>query len=160
MFPARVKDLWTLLDCKLCFHRHFHCIVYRGSEMLSLIQYIASSFCTADSLLFYYTTSVRSKLEYTSLIHKGIMGDPSVIRPVQMFSTTKWSLTFLHLGFLLRIPNIPYSILSTPPPPTFRQRCSPMPSFRISEWVEEDKILDLPVHLTSVPCIFFLRLCK
>jgi hypothetical protein len=63
-----VKDLGVLLDCKLYFHQHINYIFSQGLEMLGLIRYITSSFSTPDSLLVLYSTLVRSKIEYASVV--------------------------------------------------------------------------------------------
>jgi hypothetical protein len=63
-----VKDVGVLLDCKLYFHQYIDCILSKGLKMLGLIRYITSSFSTIESLLVLYSSLVRSKLEYASVI--------------------------------------------------------------------------------------------
>jgi hypothetical protein len=67
-----VKDLGDLLDCKLYFHQHINYIFSQGLKMLGLIRYITSSFFSLDSLLVLYSTLVRSKIEYASVVWNSI----------------------------------------------------------------------------------------
>jgi hypothetical protein len=67
-----VKDLCVVLDCKLYFHQHINYIFSQGLKMLGLIRYITSSFSTLDSPLVLYSTLVRSKTEYASVVWNSI----------------------------------------------------------------------------------------
>jgi hypothetical protein len=72
-----VKDLGVLLDCKLNFHQHINCIFSQSLKMLGLIRYITSPFSTLDSLLALYSTLVRSKIEYASVVWNSITSTDS-----------------------------------------------------------------------------------
>jgi hypothetical protein len=72
-----VKDLGVRLDCKLCFHQHIDCILSQGLKMLGFIRYIRSSFSTLESLLVLYSSLVRSKLEYASVVWNSITSTDS-----------------------------------------------------------------------------------
>jgi hypothetical protein len=72
-----VKDLGVLLDCKLYFHQHINYIFSQSLKMLGLIRYITSSFSTLDSLLGLYSTLVRSKIEYASVVWNSITSTDS-----------------------------------------------------------------------------------
>jgi hypothetical protein len=67
-----VKDLGVLLDCKLYFHQHVNYIFSQSLKMLGLMRYITSSFSTLDRLLALYSTLVRSKIEYASVVWNSI----------------------------------------------------------------------------------------
>jgi hypothetical protein len=66
-----VKGLGVLLDCKLYFHQHINYIFSR-LKILGLIRYITSSFSILDRLFVLYSTLVRSKIEYESVIWNSI----------------------------------------------------------------------------------------
>jgi hypothetical protein len=72
-----VKDLGVLLDYKLYFHQHVHCILSQGLRMLGLIRYITSSFSTLESLLVSYSSLVRSKLENTLVVWNSVTSTDS-----------------------------------------------------------------------------------
>jgi hypothetical protein len=72
-----VKDLGVLLHCKLYFHQHINYVFSQSLKMLGLIGYITSSFSTLDSLLILYSTLVRSKIEYASVVWKSFLSKNS-----------------------------------------------------------------------------------
>jgi hypothetical protein len=72
-----VKDLGVLLDCKLYFHQHINYIFSQSLKMLGLIRYITSSFSALDSLLVLYSTLVRSKIDYASVVWNSITSTDS-----------------------------------------------------------------------------------
>jgi hypothetical protein len=67
-----VKDLGVLLGCKLYFHQHINYIFSQCLKKLGLIRYITFSFSTLNSLLALYSTLVRSKIEYASVVWNSI----------------------------------------------------------------------------------------
>jgi hypothetical protein len=68
-----VKDLGVLLDCKLYFHQYINRIFSQSLKLLGMIRYITSYFSTLDSLLVLYSTLVRSKVEYASVVWNSII---------------------------------------------------------------------------------------
>jgi hypothetical protein len=97
-----VKDLGVLLDCKLYFHQHTDYILSQGLKILGLIRYITSSFSTLESLLVLYSSLVRSKLEYASVVWNSITSTNSakleriqrkfaVVRYTRVFSNASTS---------------------------------------------------------------------
>jgi hypothetical protein len=72
-----VKDLGVLLDCELYFHQHVDYIFFAGFKMLGLIRYITSSFSTLESLLVLYSSLVRSKFEYASVVWNSVTSTDS-----------------------------------------------------------------------------------
>jgi hypothetical protein len=79
-----VKDLGVLLYCKLYFYQHINYIFSQGLKILGLIRNITSSFSTLDSLLVFFSTLVRSKIEYASVVWNSItITDSSKLERIQ-----------------------------------------------------------------------------
>lgn len=67
-----IKDLGIYLDSKLHFHQHVDHLFSHALKLLGLIRTITFSFSTLDSLLTLYSTLVRSKLEYASVVWNSV----------------------------------------------------------------------------------------
>jgi hypothetical protein len=72
-----VRDLGVLLACKLYFHHQIYYILSQGLKLLGLIRYTTSCFSTLDNILLLYSSLVRSKLEYTSVVWNSIASTDS-----------------------------------------------------------------------------------
>jgi hypothetical protein len=65
---VRIKDLGLHIDSKLHFHEHVDFLFSHTIKLLGLIRTIKLSFSSLDSLQMPYTATVRSKLEYASVV--------------------------------------------------------------------------------------------
>jgi hypothetical protein len=67
-----IKDLGVYIDSKLHFHQHVDFLFSHTMKLLWLIRTITFSFSILDSLLMLYIATVRSKLEYASVVWNSI----------------------------------------------------------------------------------------
>jgi hypothetical protein len=72
-----IKDFGVELDSKLYFHAHVDYVISQSARMLGLIRTITYSFSTFDSLLIFYVTPVRPKLEYALIVWNSITATDS-----------------------------------------------------------------------------------
>ena len=67
-----IKDLGVQLDSKLHFHARVDCIFSQILRALGLIRTLTYSFSTLDCLLVLYSTLLRPKLEYASVVWNSV----------------------------------------------------------------------------------------
>jgi hypothetical protein len=63
-----IKDLGVFIDAKLNFHDHVNYIFTQCIKLLGLVRSITFNFSSVECMLRLYTTLVRSKLEYASVV--------------------------------------------------------------------------------------------
>ncbi|PNF31076.1 hypothetical protein B7P43_G16967 [Cryptotermes secundus] len=68
-----MKDLGVFFDSKLYFHDHVNYIFSHCVKLLCVVHSITFNFSSLECMLSLYTTFVRSKLEYASVVWKSIM---------------------------------------------------------------------------------------
>jgi hypothetical protein len=110
-----VKDFGVLLDCKLYFHQHVDYIFSQGLKMLGLKQYITSSFSTLDSILVLYSTLIRSKLEYASVVWNSTTStDSSKLGRIQRKFAALYYTRFFNGICIYNYKDILLKIINTP----------------------------------------------
>ena len=67
-----IKDIGVLLDYKLHLHAHVDYIFSQSLRTLGLIRTLTYCFSTVDCLLLLYSTVVRPKLEYASVVWNSV----------------------------------------------------------------------------------------
>ncbi|PNF20040.1 hypothetical protein B7P43_G05817 [Cryptotermes secundus] len=67
-----VKDLGVFIDAKLYFHDQVNYIFSQCAKLLGLVRNITYNFSSLDCMFSLYTTLVRSKLEYESVVWNSI----------------------------------------------------------------------------------------
>jgi hypothetical protein len=67
-----IKDFCVQLDSKLNFHARVDCIFSQILRALGLIRTLTYSFSTLDCLLVLYSTLLRPKLEYASVVRNWV----------------------------------------------------------------------------------------
>ncbi|PNF32147.1 hypothetical protein B7P43_G02842 [Cryptotermes secundus] len=67
-----VKDLGVFIDAKLYFHDQVNYIFSQCAKLLGLVRNITYNFSSLDCMFSLYTTLVRSKLEYASVVWNSI----------------------------------------------------------------------------------------
>jgi hypothetical protein len=67
-----IKDLGIKLNSKLHFHSHMDYIFSQSLRTLELIKMLTYSFSTLDCLLLLYSTLVRPKLQYASVVWNSV----------------------------------------------------------------------------------------
>jgi hypothetical protein len=72
-----IKDLGVHIDSKLHFHQHVHFSFSHTMKLLGWIRIITFSFSALDSLLMLYIATVRSKLEYATVVWNSITNTDS-----------------------------------------------------------------------------------
>ena len=99
-----IKDLGVQLDSKLHFHAHVDYIVSQSLRTLGLIRTLTNSFSTLDCLLLLYSTLVRPKLQYASVLWNSVTSTDAIkLESIQQKFAALCQNRFLMLLVLLRI---------------------------------------------------------
>jgi hypothetical protein len=100
---SRIKDLSVFFDAKLYFHNYVHVIISECIKLLGLIRSITFRFSSLECLYALYFTSVRSKLEYASVVWNSITStDANKLERIQQ----KFASVCFYRFFP---PHVPYS---------------------------------------------------
>jgi hypothetical protein len=113
---SSIKDLGVFFDPKLHFHSHVHNLFSGCIKLIGLIRSITYRFSSLECLYVLYSTLVRSRLEYTSVVWNSITStDANKLERIQQkfasvclyrfFPQVPYSFTFIYLfAFLQSIP--------------------------------------------------------